>query len=182
MASPVQEARRLLHRLEVNLDANNIPVRVREIAERLGARVVDHSLDDELCGMIFKNEEGIVIGVNSNHLLTRQRFTIAHEIGHLIMHRHVLEGDVHVDRAFSVQLNRDKRSALGEDLLEIQANQFAAELLMPTESIRKEIKNRYIDIEDGVETERLADKYEVSVQAMSIKLFNIFSEDFELLE
>ena len=52
--------------------------------------------------------------------------------------------------------------------MEIEANQFAAELLMPTELIEKDVKK----LPDKVETRNggraLAEKYKVSVKAMTI--------------
>lgn len=165
---PSKEARKILNKFRINEPS----IDVESIAKTLGAQVIFQDAPDDLSGMIYVGGNGAVIGVNNKNPPTRQRFTIAHEIGHMVMHMHILEGNVHIDKGFGVQLNRDKRSALGEDLLEIQANRFAAELLMPTEMIKREIKNTYIDIESVDESiKQLAEKYNVSQQAMSIKLF-----------
>lgn len=50
--------------------------------------------EGELAGMLVRGDGQIVIGVNSLHPLNRQRFTIAHECGHLLLHK----GEFHVDR------------------------------------------------------------------------------------
>jgi len=71
--------------------------------------------------------------VNSAHSPTRQRFSLAHELGHALMHlppNPPAEGDAVVDRPLEV-LYRDGLSAKGKDKREIEANSFAAELLMP---------------------------------------------------
>ena len=62
------------------------PVPVEQIARRLGAQVTYEGFDGDISGMLFRDEGRAVIGVNSRHAPTRQRFTVAHEIGHLEMH------------------------------------------------------------------------------------------------
>lgn len=178
MLNPAKEAKKIINKFGLTEPF----IDVKEIAIKLGAQVIMQANEEDLSGMIFVSDNGIVIGVNSLHPETRQRFTIAHEIGHMVMHMHILEGTPHIDKKFGVQLNRDKRSSLGNDLLEIQANKFAAELLMPSQMIKKEIKNTYIDIEKDDDVKALADKYKVSSQAMSIRLFETFNSDLSLLE
>ncbi len=163
---------------------DKIPVDVMEIARALGAKVVLKAFDgeDDLSGMLFQDNNQIIIGVNANHHPNRRRFTVAHEIGHLVLHKHIFEGRVHVDKAFEVKMFRDGRSKQGKDFIEIQANRFAAELLMPTESLKRELKDKYVDVENDDEVKALANKYEVSAHAMSIKLFNTASDLFETQE
>ena len=98
--------------------------------------------------MIYMDRETPIIGVNSHHHVNRRRFTVAHELGHLILHRKALAGRVHVDRRFPV-LMRDSAAASGLDPREIEANQFAAELLMPTPLLLAEIRRKKaFDIDD----------------------------------
>lgn len=174
MKKPRMYARKLLHKFKID----SVPVPVEDIAKGLGAKVVYSALDDCHCGMIYKRGNKVVIGVNSIHPESRQRFTIAHEIGHLIMHKEEIEGNVHIDQAFSEKINRDGKSSLGEDLKEREANTFAAELLIPTDMLKKETKNKSIDIEDGEFVTELAGKFQVSFQSMSIKLFDIFYRNY----
>jgi Zn-dependent peptidase ImmA (M78 family) len=152
---------------------SSIPVDVEAVARHLGAKVIyKDTFDDDLCGMLYREGSDIIIGVNKSHFPYRQRFTIAHEIGHLVMHSHIIN-QVHVDRKFTEQLKRDKRASLGLDRIEIEANRFAAELLMPTAELLKAVDDR-MDIENGLT--QLADEYEVSVQAMTIKLARLFPD------
>jgi len=77
--------------------------------------------------------------------------------------------DIHVDEI--LPMFRTERSSLAVDDAEIEANQFAAELLMPAEWLRTDLRNRHIDIEDDDDViEELADKYGVSVKAMTVRL------------
>src|SRR6202167_2516650 len=117
-------------KLLANLGIEEIPVPVEKIAKSLGARVRFSPLDDELSGFVFIKDGVPIIGVNSLHHPNRQRFTIAHEIGHLELHRNMIATAVHVDKSFPA-LMRNSQSAAGIEQVEIEANQFAAELLMP---------------------------------------------------
>ncbi|MCC6711854.1 MAG: ImmA/IrrE family metallo-endopeptidase [Candidatus Dadabacteria bacterium] len=176
MTEPKSYAVSILQKFKINF----VPVPVEDIAKGLGAKVVFSALEDSHCGMIHMQGNIIVIGVNSIHPKNRQRFTIAHEIGHLVMHKDEISESIHIDQAFGERLNRDGRSSLGEDLKEVQANRFAAELLMPTSILKRETKNQRIDIEDSEFIEKLAQKFQVSFQSMSIKLLDTFYKNYSL--
>ena len=97
--------------------------------------------------MIYVNEGTPIIGVNALHHPNRQRFTIAHECGHLILHKPQITKEVHVDKALaSPMLMRDSVSAAGVDEMEIEANLFAAELLMPKAILAKALGNEPFDM------------------------------------
>lgn len=150
---------------------DDVPVSVDEVAAHLGADIRYSPFDGELAGMLVRSEDGeAVIGVNSMHHTNRQRFTIAHECGHLFLHK----GEVHIDRSFRVN-RRDKRAAQAIDPEEIEANRFAAELLMPYDMIIEDIID--LDIEDDGELKELADKYQVSVQALTHRINNLLKNE-----
>ena len=154
----------------------SLPIPVDRVAKALGAQVRFSPLDDELSGMIFISENTPIIGVNSLHHPNRQRFTIAHEIAHLELHRDLISGKVHVDKDFPVAfvgLNRDGKSALGTDDIEVQANQFAAELLMPTAFMKAALANKPFDIDDEGPLDELAKKFRVSRQALEFRIRNL---------
>ncbi len=169
--TPQKQAQDLLKKLKI--DIKDPPVDVEHIASSLGARVIYTAMDDDHCGMIFKEGEEYIIGVNSLHSRNRQRFTIAHEIGHLCLHKDKIDG-VHIDSAFAERLNRDARSSQGNDRIEVEANRFAAELLVPTVTLRTKLKGMQIDIDDDGLIDELADEFEVSFQSMSIKISRTF--------
>lgn len=150
-------------------ETTTAPVPVERIARHLGAQVTYEPFEGELSGLLFREEDHIVIGVNASHPKTRQRFTIAHEIGHLCLHSNE---DIHIDRIYSVHM-RDEKSARAVDPKEIAANAFAAELLMPTEMIRRDVRSSVVDYEDDEVIRYLADLYAVSLQAMTIRLTNL---------
>jgi len=145
------------------------PVPVEKIAKSIGVQVRFSPLDDELSGMIFIKDGVPIIGVNSIHHPNRQRFTIAHELGHYHLHRDVLSDAVHVDKSFPV-LMRDTVSATGWDRREIEANQFAAALLMPKTLIESAIGGKPLDIDDDRPLEEIAKKFRVSKQALEFRI------------
>jgi len=151
------------HRIE------SVPVQVEEIAITLGIRIQYEPAENELSGFLLRDlsRQKTIIGVNKDHPSTRQRFTIAHELGHYLLHE---QEKLHVDRRFQIQL-RDENSSTGENEAEKEANLFAAELLMPTHFIHEDLATiEALDLEDDSLISGLAKKYEVSTQAMTFRL------------
>ena len=168
--SPFVQAKQILHELGIK----SPPTPLERIAKAKGAIIRYAPLDDELSGMVYIKAGVPIIGVNSLHHPNRQRFTIAHELAHLILHRASISNEVHVDKKFpaweSVRLNRDAKSAAGTEDIEIQANQFAAELLMPRAFIDQALTGKQFDIEDEGPMEELAKKFRVSRQALEYRI------------
>jgi Zn-dependent peptidase ImmA (M78 family) len=163
---------KLLSQFGIRLPA----VPVDRIAKGLGAQLRYSPLDEGLAGMIYISGDTPIIGVNSLQHPNRQRFTIAHEIAHLQLHKHLLSGKVHVDKDFPIQfagLNRDQTSALGTEEIEVEANQFAAELLMPTEMLLQALAAKPFDIDDEGPLNDLAKKFRVSRQALEFRIRNL---------
>jgi Zn-dependent peptidase ImmA (M78 family) len=111
-----------------------------------------------------------VIGVDDKHYPNRQRFSIAHELGHFLLHPET--GSVFVDR--SPVLFRDGRSSEDVNQRETDAaNAFAAELLMPEVDLRAQWDGRLVDAFDDMSVRRLAARFDVSAQALTIRLTNL---------
>jgi Zn-dependent peptidase ImmA (M78 family) len=144
------------------------PVPVEEIARKLGAQITYESFEGEISGMLYRDQGTAVIGVNSRHAPTRQRFTVAHEIGHFLMH----EGQpVFIDRFVRVNW-RDGECSREE----VQANTFAAELLMPRDLTRTVVERTLYRRRDFTPQEFvgvLAKRFEVSAAAMQYRLINL---------
>lgn len=166
---------------QIRVDVENIldvlrietaPIPIERIAAALNAQVhySPFSGDGELAGMLLRKDGKIIIGVNSSHHSNRQRFTIAHELGHLQYH----EGEMHVDRKLQIN-RRDANSSLAIDPDEIEANRFAAEILVPFRMLSKDLMTQPIDIEDGIQIRALAEKYQVSQQTMTHRVSNAVS-------
>lgn len=160
-----RKARELLRRAEVE----EAPIPVEDFADLLGADIEYEPFDGELSGMVLRRGKRAVIGINETHHIHRQRFSIAHELGHLLLHR---SESFHLDDTPPEQIRprfRNERSSTGEDEDEVEANQFAAELLMPAAFLERDIKE-FFGQDAEVATRKLAERYNVSEQAMAIRL------------
>lgn len=156
-------ARALLRRHRID----SVPVDLRVICRGEGLTCVEKELDDELSGMSFvKNDIRYVI-VNSAHHVNRRRFTMAHEIGHHIMHADYLTKNVHVDTGI---LRRDELSSEGVYSKEVAANAFAAELLMPKTQMGRFAS---LDLSDESRVIAAAKMFGVSVAAFTYRVSNL---------
>jgi len=114
------------------------------------------------------------IGFNNSNPKTRQRFTIAHELGHFILHHSNQSEQIFVDKDFLVKYRSSQQYSPADILHEQQANAFAAELIMPKNFIKAElIKEEYSELNESEVIEALSKVFEVSVIAMSYRLANL---------
>lgn len=137
-----------------------------KIARRLGVQVRYAPFDGDISGMAHIKDGVNVIGINSLHHPNRQRFTLAHELGHIVLHPAELARQVHLDRG---SLYRDGSSSSGLDPFEVSANAFASELLMP-ECLLSPLTGPDFDLEDEDAVAKLAKRFRVSIAAMYFRL------------
>jgi len=143
------------------------PVEPESIAEGLGAIVVTQPLEQDVSGMLVHEGDELVIGVNKHHPLVRRRFTVAHECGHLELHRGralILDTSVRIDF-------RDRVSSQATDREEMEANRFAAALLMPEQMVVEAATAAPRDPEELVRS--LARRFKVIEAAMGYRLINL---------
>ncbi len=141
------------------------PVDVEGLAEALGVDVHYAWLDDRISGMLERRPNGkYVISVHAPDPPTRQRFTIAHELGHYILHRERVGDGVGDDRAYrSTNVGRYHNTLIGPRE-ETEANRFAASVLIPKGPTAR------LQAQGITDPKELAAKLGVSEQAMRIKL------------
>lgn len=136
------------------------PVDPVRIARQMGVEVFIADLAPGVSGQVEADDVRQTILLSRDNGPTRQRFTCAHEIGHIVDRtQHGGGSTVFTDY-------RDGRSAAGTHRAEIYANQFAAELLMPAEHVRKLITESW-------STEDMARRFGVSETAMDIRRANL---------
>lgn len=63
------------------------PVDVELLSKLEGARIDYHDLEDDVSGLLVRQEDSAVIIVNRKHHPNRRRFTIGYELGHYVLHR-----------------------------------------------------------------------------------------------
>lgn len=145
----------------------SIPVNLDALADKLGVSIHRVPMDDRVSGFIERQGNKWVIGVNSRHHENRQRFTIAHELGHFAYHRPLLDAGTNDTRAYRTDPETRLFNAKIQRRQEIEANRFAAALLMPRDRL-----SEWMDTIRGVNdpVERLARAFRVSPHAMKIRM------------
>jgi Zn-dependent peptidase ImmA (M78 family) len=152
------------------------PIDVEYVAEKIGAVVARNHFEGSESGFALRDGQRRIIGINTRTSRKRQRFTIAHEIGHLELHEGtplIVDHNIRIDR-------RDEVSSIGTDLQEIEANAFGAALLMPYELIVDHV-NRFVswteesnpDFSRDQLIAQLARDFDVSTEAMGFRLINL---------
>jgi Zn-dependent peptidase ImmA (M78 family) len=166
MSGPEDHANSLLRRLGIT----EPPIPVEELAEGVDALIVRNNFDGPESGFTLRDGERIIIGINTRTSRKRQRFSIAHEIGHVVLHplnTLIVDHSVRMDW-------RDDVSSLGTNKQEIEANAFAAALLMPQGMIINRVKGytSHVSSRDELIAD-LARVFDVSTEAMGFRLINL---------
>ncbi len=116
-----------------------------DILESNGIRVfiINDSIDNKFDGLATKIQNQPIIVISSNWPGDRQRFTLAHELGHLVLHGRIPK-------------TMDEEKA---------ANRFAGSFLLPTYAIKEELgeKRNFIEIQ---ELSLLKQEYGISMQGV----------------
>lgn len=133
------------------------PIDLNKICE-----ILDIKVNYELLGsieallIVSAGKRNIVIDNSRAIYSQRERFTIAHEIGHYMMpwHENLQQCDKIVDFK-------------SEDKIECEANDFASELLVPKSNLLEDIKDKKVTLSL---IKRLAEKYDVSLVVMARRI------------
>ena len=154
--------------------AYSLPVDLNAVAKYLKIRILYEDLEDNISGLLVVKNGKHAIGVNQNHHPNRQRFTIAHEIGHFVLHHKdgkQRKNDIYVDKKWAYFRATDHGQKI--DVEERQANQFAAELLMPEELVRQILEKSTFNLTDDFDISKLANFLQVSEKALTIRLVEL---------
>jgi Zn-dependent peptidase ImmA (M78 family) len=142
---------------------------IEKLAIKMGIQIFEKKLSDDVAGFFVMSHDIPVITYKSDPLNdSRTRFTIAHEIGHYILHSK--DQLIFIDKSPKV-MYRNTASSSGEILKEREANAFAAALLMPKDLLIAEINEAPNYIDEAIK--HLSDTFGVSQQAMTFRLSNI---------
>lgn len=139
------------------------PVNLKEILDKKGYKYIEvDTFLDNIDALFIRNEgDGqIYAAVNANHHLHRQRFSLAHEFGHIFLNHDLnyYGPDITIDNPPTT-----KAHTTGEAAFETEAHNFAGELLVPLEMLKKEFK-------ETNELRELSKRFLVSQQVVSIAI------------
>lgn len=166
MIDVISKAHAGARKLLIDAGAKRCPTPLTKIMRFLNISIEYTPLDEELSGMAMIKNNQKLVWVNALHQPNRQRFTLAHEVGHHVLHADFLQDAVHVDRGI---LRRDVISGEGTDEREIEANAFASELLMPESQLEAALPEHF-DLDDPEVVAKLAARFRVSLAAMQYRL------------
>ncbi len=164
---PSRELRKVSpeHKEIVDKYLSEYPVKLGSLAREIGVSGIKvSSMRTGVSGQITNKNGRYIIRVNRNEARERQRFTIAHELAHYLLHRHVIDS-----LPDGITDNVLYRSGAPERI-EYEANRLAAELVMPMELIEKKLSRDFSGVVTEVTIESLAASFEVSKAAMEIRL------------
>jgi Zn-dependent peptidase ImmA (M78 family)/DNA-binding XRE family transcriptional regulator len=154
--SPTKAAQQLLAKTRTT----HAPIPISQLAERCGVNVTPAQFSNEISGVLLDLDNGPVIGFNNAHHPVRQRFTIAHELGHFLLDHH---DHFHIDLSDAGR-EGDPPGYNWHD--ERSANEFAAQVLMPAALIVQAF-------EEDSNLNRIAKLFNVSREAMGWRLVNL---------
>ncbi len=145
----------------------DIPVDPEEVAHKLDADVIRQPFPHELSGMLLRRDGRFVIGLNAGHEPARQRFALAHVVGHLQMHR---GRDLLLDTA--ARYSHGSMPSMPTDREEAEANRFAAALLAPDTTVRRAAVEA--DFRTGAQlVDLLAPRFGLTAAAMGYRLISL---------
>lgn len=142
---------------------NDFPIKVGAIANAFGIEVKKSTLAAGISGEIKEVDGSVVIRVNRHDVKERQRFTLAHEIAHFLLHRDRIGDGITDDILY--------RSGLS-DAQEAEANRLAADIVMPWSLIQRTLE-KYSDLKLEERIEKVAQEAEISTTAIKIRLGRI---------
>ena len=152
--------------------AYRVPVPIDLVAQHFNLKMEASGLADDISGVLVVENKRGAIGYNAMHASVRQRYTVPHEIGHYVLHvKKSPHSRLFIDRY--VAYRRDDHASTGNEREEVEANAFAAALLMPARLVREEIKKHDFDLDDEEDLNALAKRFNVSASAMSYRLVNL---------
>ena len=156
-------ARNMARKAIKDYKLTEVPTDLRKVFQSLGLKYIELDDPKDIDGAILEieNEPSIAV-LNRAKPIQRQRFTLAHELGHIFL-KHK-QRDVY-DPGAEREFNEEDVESRGKPPVEVEADVFASELLVPFDQIKKfqkEMNN----------VEKMAAIFQVSKQAMTLAIMN----------
>lgn len=153
-----------------------LPIAVEEIAAAVGiTNIKDITAEGFEGGLITNPEksEGLIL-VNNRSIRSRRRFTIGHELGHFLNHWHKPKDGNRFPCTATDMLQTKSTRSNREVQMEVEANEFSAEILMPMARFGRDIgRHKGADLDHILD---LARNYDVSKEAAARRYVDLHDE------
>lgn len=137
------------------------PVAIGKLAKKFGLVIKKATLEGNLAGEIKEVQGVVTIRVNSHDVKARQRYTIAHEVAHFLLHRHLLKEGIKDTPLYRSHLSNK---------IEREADALAADILMPMNVVQALMDEHSKELKGERLYEAVAESLEVSKIALKIRL------------
>lgn len=144
-------------------------VQLEDLAMMRGALVISGGVFGATGRLTRDGENGIIRYNEQIRQEGRKRFTIAHELGHW---------EMHADKSQFIVCNESDMRDYGRSPMEVEANMFAAELLMPARHFRAAACN----LQPSLHTvKQLANEFQTTLTATAIRLADISQKNLQVV-
>ena len=154
------ERLRAVYKKAAELTIKTLPLDIESFIRSQGILIHKEDMDSDISGYLEKRGNDWIIGINKYHAPRRQRFTLAHEYAHFILHKEHIEKE---KKHFDTILFRGKEN----DELEKQANELSANILMPKGLFEQFLRLGIRSLSD------LADRFNVSPAAIRYRAYKL---------
>ncbi|MDO9567610.1 MAG: ImmA/IrrE family metallo-endopeptidase [Candidatus Desulfaltia sp.] len=159
-------SRNIARKVLKDYDLSEVPTDLLKVFKRLGLKYIELNDAEDIEGAILEIDGKPAIAVlNKAKPIPRQRFTLAHELGHIFL--------AHTQRdIYDPEKDRENTATLAKQSKppkEVEADVFASELLVPYEQLKKHTA----DINN---VDKLAGIFQVSKQAMTLAVMNFWKK------
>ncbi|KIH70042.1 ImmA/IrrE family metallo-endopeptidase [Salinicoccus roseus] len=136
-----------------------------ELFEFFDCEVIDFPMNSKISGLTQKDELGLSVMINSNIPNGMINFTYAHELAHVILH---------IKNGITPEIDTDNSTSFtSRDKLEIEANQFAAQFLLPDISLKSQVLSNFT-------LYNIKYNSNVSVDVIKWRLISILTKEYGL--
>ena len=142
-----------------------LPLDITSLVEKHGIKIVEREVERSVTGVLVIDSTPVTILVNRAFDAKEQRFSLAHLLGHFVLHKKL--SPMFVD---FLRPTEHKRNDRVRQSLEREADEFAAELLMPEDIIRKYVIEKPCEVGAGSVIHPIAARFGVSELTLALRL------------
>jgi Zn-dependent peptidase ImmA (M78 family) len=144
---------------------HKLPLNIAGLVEKHGITILRREVERSVTGVLVIDATRVTMLLNRLFDESQQRFSLAHLLGHFVLHRNLSPFFVDFLRP-----NEKKATPQSWRRLEQEADEFADELLMPEEILRESIADKPHNMRSSNVVQPLAARFGVSELAFVLRL------------